>query len=69
MKVQLGTTTAHCARCGGEDFDRLEPPATCFRTTVQCSVCGKTTTDGALLVQISSYALAEARAHVRTRPA
>jgi hypothetical protein len=60
MKVRLGSIAAHCVGCGNEEFDRLEPPASDFCVTVQCRHCGKTTTDGALLVQIQAPARAEA---------
>ena len=61
MRVTVGHISAHCAQCGGEEFQPV-PGEPAPVQELACSGCGLRTTHRALVMQIANETVRQAQA-------
>lgn len=60
MRVSIGDITAHCAGCGGTDFEPLSAAPMRLASELKCTGCGARMKYLALLDQIGEEAMRRA---------
>jgi len=60
MVIGIGDITAHCAACGGSEFDVVSPGTLRLASDLRCKGCGEKCKYLALLDQIGEEAMRRA---------
>ena len=61
MRISVGHISAHCAHCGGEEFQPVPSEAAPVQE-LACSGCGLRTTHRTLLMQVADETVRRAQA-------